>query len=82
MSDCPDCTDLATQITEAEAALHRLMTGKAKVSVSFGAGKRVEYTQASIEHLRGYIAELKDKRSNCCPGSTTAKKRGTVRFMF
>ena len=82
MSDCPDCTDLGTRITDAETALHNLMTGRAKVSVSFGAGKRVEYTRASVDDLRSYIAGLIDTRTRCCDSSTTAKRRGPVRFVF
>ena len=47
-------------LTEAEAALHSLQIGKAKVSVGYG-DRRVEYTPASIPKLQAYIAQLKAK---------------------
>lgn len=79
---CPDCTELATKISEAEAAYHQLMLGKKTASVSFGPQKRVEYTQANKSDLRSYIAELKDQYALCCSSGTTAKARGPVRFSF
>lgn len=80
MSDCPDCTELATKIAEAEAAYHQLMLGKKTAVVSFGPSKRVEYTQANKADLKSYIAELKDQYAQCCSSGT--KARSPVRFVF
>lgn len=81
MSDCPDCTELATQLAEAKAAYHQLMLGKKTASVTFGPSKRVEYTQATKADLKSYIAELTDLQAMCCTGGAT-KARGPVRFTF
>lgn len=45
-------------LTEAEAALHSLQIGKAKVSVGYG-DRRIEYSPAKIPQLQDYIAGLK-----------------------
>lgn len=52
----------AQKLVEAEAALHRLLTGQqsASFSISSGGGSRsMTYTQTNIAQLRAYIAELK-----------------------
>jgi len=82
MSDCPDCTDLATQITEAKAALHQLMLGRQRASVTFGAGKRVEYTQATRADLQSYIGQLQATHDACCATSATTRRRGMIRMVF
>ena len=81
MSDCADCSDLATKITEAEAALHQVLLGKKATVVNFGQSKRVEYSQVNVDQLRAYIAELRNERARCCPDSGV-KARGPVRFAF
>lgn len=48
----------AQKLTEAEAALHKLLTGSQVVQVGYGE-RRVQYTQANISELRQYIATLK-----------------------
>ncbi len=48
----------AQKLTEAEAALHKLLTGSQAVQIGYGE-RRVQYTQANIAELRKYIATLK-----------------------
>lgn len=53
-------TDLATlqsRLTDAESALHALMTG-AKVARVGGGGESVDYTPADAGRLASYIASL------------------------
>lgn len=44
-------------LTEAEAALHDLMTGQRSVSVNYN-GRSVTYSQADAAQLKNYILEL------------------------
>lgn len=46
-----------TDLQEARAALHDLMTGKRVATVQKD-GRRVEFTAASVGDLKRYIAEL------------------------
>lgn len=49
-------------LTEAQQAMHDLVTGAKGESYSYSQGdgaKSVTYTRANIGQLRGYIAELK-----------------------
>lgn len=50
----------ATDLTEALAARHALMTGTASVSVRFADGRAVTYSAMNIEALDRYIAELRN----------------------
>lgn len=50
--------ELQTRLTEAETALHRLMTGQSTARISYD-GRDVEYTRAKVGDLRAYISELK-----------------------
>ncbi len=49
------------QLQEAQAARHRILTGKGVASVTRG-GKRVEFTQATIPELNRYINSLGGSR--------------------
>ena len=48
----------AEKLVEAQAALHKLMTGAKMVEVSYG-DTRVKYTEANADELRRYIGELR-----------------------
>lgn len=48
---------MSTQLNEARAALHRLLTGTQTVSIQRD-GKRVEFAQANRADLERYIARL------------------------
>lgn len=48
---------LQTRLTEAQEALHRLTTGQMEASVQYD-GFQSTYTQANINELRAYIADL------------------------
>lgn len=65
---------LTERLLEAEIALHRLLTGKATVSLSHGdsAGnnRSYQYSQADIKQLRTYIVELKSQL-----GLSTGRRR-------
>lgn len=50
--------DAATRLTQARAALHKLMTGKSVVSLTDQNGERVEYRPANANQLRSYIKDL------------------------
>ena len=52
---------LENQLTEAEDALHRLMTGTAARVVVDQNTERVEFAVANADRLRAYIMELKVK---------------------
>ena len=52
--------ELSTWLTEAELALHRLMTGSRMEEIAFG-DRRVRYTSANISDLQKYIASLKQQ---------------------
>jgi hypothetical protein len=46
------------QLTEAEAALHKLLLGRQVVSVTID-GVETNYTQADLKALRQYVQSLK-----------------------
>lgn len=50
---------LAEQLTEAEAAYHKLVTGKAVRVYLDQNGERIEYAVANAARLRAYIDSLK-----------------------
>ncbi len=51
---------LKQRLFEAEAALHRLMTGELEVTVSVGGFGATTYNQASADKLSTYVAKLKN----------------------
>ncbi|WP_376710882.1 gpW family head-tail joining protein [Pseudochrobactrum lubricantis] len=53
-----DRSILLARLTEAEAALHKLMVGKASVQLSYQ-GESVTFTTADEGRLRLYIGELR-----------------------
>jgi len=53
-----DTAILQTRLDEAEAAMHKLQTGALQASVDYD-GRKVAYSAANIDALRGYIAGLK-----------------------
>lgn len=48
----------AEKLTEAENALHAIVTGKRAEAISYGE-RRVQFTTANVAELRKYIAQLK-----------------------
>ena len=56
----PDLILLKQRLFEAEAALHRLMTGELEVTVSIGGFGATTYNQASADKLSAYVAKLKN----------------------
>jgi len=63
---------MATQaeLTEAKAALHKLLTGRAVASVTVD-GVQTQYTQANIQSLRAYIETLESEL-----GIKSVRRRG------
>jgi hypothetical protein len=76
-------TDLPTKklwLAEAELALHRLETGTAEVTVAFGSGKSVTYSQAHARDLRAYVDRLKAEIAQM--EGTSTPRRGPIRWVF
>ena len=74
-------TDLAIlkqRLFEAEAAMHRLMTGELEVIVSVGGFGATTYNQASADKLSTYIAGLKNEIAKREGGS----RRGPILMRF
>ncbi len=55
-------TDLETRISEAEGALHALMTGAREQEIVSADGERVSYTAVTMPQLQAYIADLRSQR--------------------
>lgn len=53
-----DLVTLVSRLSEAEAALHRLMTGSQEEQLEHG-DMRVAYTRADVSTLQSYIASLR-----------------------
>lgn len=51
-------TEIALRLTEAQAALHQLMTGQQVVSVTDPTGRRLEFSAATRKDLEDYIRSL------------------------
>lgn len=75
-----DCATKKLWLAEAQLALHKLMTGTAEVSVSFGTGKSVTYKAADIDKLSDYIADLENQVA-LCDGRAPARRK-PIRFVF
>lgn len=54
---------LAQQIAEAEAALHKLQTGRLPVEFQDQNGERIRFSLTQAPRLIGYIADLKRQLS-------------------
>ncbi|GGJ14112.1 gpW family head-tail joining protein [Neoroseomonas lacus] len=68
-----DAATLQARLSEAETAYHRLLTGSKAEQVTYAAGqvsRSMKYTQANIDALRGYIADL--RRELCLPSRRRA----------
>ncbi len=75
-----DCATKRIWLAEAQLALHQLQTGTKETKITFGPGKGVEYSQANIEQLRTYVADLQAQVDEC--DGKTAARRGPIRFVF
>lgn len=69
MSDC------VTRLAEARTALHAMITGKQRVTVSY-LGQSVTYTPSTRHELERYVRQLEAE----CGDTTTAGRRGAVMF--
>jgi hypothetical protein len=56
----PTSTELAVWLSEADLALHRLLTGSRVEEIDSPSG-RVRYTNANVADLERYIARLKQQ---------------------
>jgi predicted house-cleaning NTP pyrophosphatase (Maf/HAM1 superfamily) len=54
-----DLVTLQQQLSEAESARHRLLTGSAIEQVDMSNGQRVTYTRVTLKELDSYIANLR-----------------------
>lgn len=75
-----DCDTYRLWLYEAQLALHRLNTGTAEQTVTFGSGKSVTYTAASMSKLQDYVNWLINKVAEC--DGEAPCKRGPIRFTF
>jgi len=73
-----DIDTLKARLADAEAALHELEMGVRAVKVSFGPGKSVEYTAASVSSLRAYVNRLRDEIAR----ASGARRRGPIYPVF
>lgn len=71
------CATLATQLAEAEAALHKLELGN-KAEIVRAGEKQVSYTKSSIPDLTAYIARLQAAVDAC---NGIRRKGRAIRFM-
>ena len=71
-----DRSILLARLTEAEAALHKLMVGKASVQLSYQ-GESVTFTTADEGRLRLYIGELRTQL-----GIASASRSRSRRVVF
>lgn len=82
---CPEVTslaDLRIQLAEAEAAYHRLMSGRQPRVIIDSNGERIEFTAVSADKLRNYIQDLQRRvgaLTGCNGGPTHTRP---VRFLF
>lgn len=67
-----DITTLRAWRSEAQAALHQLVTG-ALVASCTRLGRTVSYTQANVADLRSYISDL-DQQIATAAGTTPARR--------
>ena len=61
-----DTALLQARLTEAETALHKLLTGSRAEQVTYAAGqvsRSMKYTATNIGELRAYIADLRRQLS-------------------
>lgn len=68
-----------TDLAQAQAALHALMTGEQVVSVTTN-GRTTQYNQTDVEALRTYVKEL---QAECGPVDANGNKiarRGAIMF--
>lgn len=70
---------LASQLSQAESAYHKLMTGTSARVVVDQNGERVEFTAANRAALYGYILAL---RAQIEGGLSAPTPRAPVRFVF
>ena len=71
-----DLVTLQTQLTEAESAYHRLLTGSQQEEVEHG-DMRLRYTRAMTNDLRGYIESLKTQIATL-GGTVTGQRRRAI----
>ena len=64
---------LRTRLAEATEALHKLAIGDRVVSVQSN-GRRAEFSDASIDKLKSYIAELQSAIAAKQTGAKSARK--------
>jgi hypothetical protein len=67
-----DVATLETYLTQAQTALHKLMTGDKRVAVSFPDGGSITYQSTDIGALQNYIASLERQIND---GSSAGSKR-------
>ena len=54
-----DTATIQSRLTDAEAALHALMTGAREQEITAADGQRVTYTAVTMPQLQAYIADLR-----------------------
>ena len=71
--------ELQMRLTEAELALHRLMTGTQTVMVRYGE-KHVTYTAADVGTLSRYVNDLRGQLA-ACTGQAVAGRRRIIQVI-
>lgn len=67
------CDQLTTWLSEAETALHNVLTGQGVILTRYG-DKQVSYSQANVGELRRRIAELQ-QQVDACNGTRIFRRR-------
>lgn len=73
------CDELQARLTDAEAALHKLMTGSLGETVKSGE-KLVTFTAANVGNLSRYIADLRAQVA-ACTGQPVAGQRRVIQVI-
>jgi hypothetical protein len=77
VAESAEITELRTKLSEAKAALHKLLLGDKETQVGFGTNRMTQWQQAKPAELRVYIAEL-EGQLNALLGQVSTGRRGPI----
>jgi hypothetical protein len=71
-------SEIETRITEAEVALHSLITGGGVVEITDADGSRVRYAESDVSKLQSYLSFLQLQLASTASGIS----RRPITFVF